>query len=123
MGYCEAADCLRTTRHGHRLCDAHERRRSRGDDLTTPIRSRPEPFARLTDAALRYADADPEDDSAYERAKGALREASEFWCASRGWRPPPTPRFRRRHHLPPAPLDDALPLLVWGRTTTNGERR
>lgn len=40
-----------------------------------PTRLHESPWARLTEAAIAYAEADDEDDTAYERARKRLHEA------------------------------------------------
>ncbi len=87
-GTCSAVDCERPTAPGHILCPAHERRRSRGQDLSAPVGQRLKPWARLTAAALAYADCDAENDLQYDHVAAGLRYAAERWCRSRGWRPP-----------------------------------
>ena len=58
------------------LCEAHRIRMKRGKDMTTPLRPPPviEPWSRLTEAALAYAEADEGDD--LDAAEKRLRFAA-----------------------------------------------
>ena len=84
--YCEV--CGRPGDRGRHLCSAHQKRRADGD--TTPVgparggpagaRLHESPLHRLLEAALAYADADSEDDVAFQRAKDNLRKAAKAYA-------------------------------------------
>lgn len=74
---CAADECLRPAVGRQRYCMAHDQRQTRGQKLSTPIAERYEsPFQRLVAAAIALADADSEDDVAFNRALDRLRKAS-----------------------------------------------
>lgn len=70
--YCEAPECERETREGRTYCEAHEKRRQRGQPLSGEIQPRLSPRERLHEAAYRFADASSEDDEEWRRADRAL---------------------------------------------------
>lgn len=78
MSTCAAPDCYRTTRHGE-YCETHQKRLQRGAALAPPIASRSTPWETLTEAAIRYADVEPDDDSEFSRAKDVLRKAASSY--------------------------------------------
>jgi uncharacterized protein YjcR len=53
------------------------------DDFMSALLSNNEIWSRLTDAALDYADADSEDDKAYQRACNRLRMAARVYSDTR----------------------------------------
>lgn len=63
---------------GNGLCSAHRKRAKNGGDLSAPLKPAPhsrEPLEVLTDAAIRYADA--ETDEEFKKAKDVLRKAAQ----------------------------------------------
>jgi hypothetical protein len=72
--WCEVSGCERPTEGRRSMCEAHRKRKLRGQSLLDPITARPPtPWARLVEACISLADADPEDDAAYTRAADRLR--------------------------------------------------
>lgn len=86
--FCTVDGCLRRAkRDASGLCEGHTKRAQRGTTVAggllertssryTPYAS---PLERLQEAALRLADADAEDEGAYQRAQDALRKAAEAY--------------------------------------------
>lgn len=72
---CRAPGCDREAAPGG-YCHGHIKRIRRGQSLAKPLAPRyPTPWECLSEAALAYADADPGDDQAWERARHRLRMA------------------------------------------------
>jgi hypothetical protein len=71
MTPCSVDDCPNEANRGGR-CWAHAKRKARGQDANTL--ARPSGLERLREAALRYADA--EDDEDFRRAEDNLRKAA-----------------------------------------------
>jgi len=74
--YCTAGECEEPTRQGRRFCEFHEKRFQRGQSLTAPKQERLSPNERVVEAALRFAEADSEDDAEYEKSKRDLFRAA-----------------------------------------------
>ena len=70
---CAVDGCVNEARKAG-LCWAHERRRRRGQVVNAPLAPRPSGIQRLTEAALRYAEADG--DAEFLRARDNLRAAA-----------------------------------------------
>jgi hypothetical protein len=89
MSSCRIDGCDRRARYADGLCDGHYQRRSRGQDVTTPLlgpRGGIPPacaWTRLLSAALRMADVEPEE---FNAAAEHLKRAAE--------------RYRRAHKKP-----------------------
>ena len=66
-------------RPGSPLCPMHRKRQQRGADLHAPEQERLSPWERLIAACNSVADADSDDDQAYDRATGNLRTANVNW--------------------------------------------
>ena len=91
--WCQVEECLNeAARNG--LCHAHDKRRLQGRAMRRPVLPRAtdtvSAWRAAHDAALRLADADPDDDRAYNRAVLRARHAWERWVLflwrRRGWR-------------------------------------
>jgi nucleotide-binding universal stress UspA family protein len=80
--HCAVGDCERPTRGGRTLCEAHEKRKQRGQPLTAEISERLSPKQRLIEAALRLVDTDPEDDTAWEANERAVIRAARVFAPS-----------------------------------------
>jgi hypothetical protein len=74
--YCTAPGCDDSTRQGRAYCDFHRRRLDRGKPLTAPKKVRLNPRERLHEAALAWADADAENEAAYQKAATELLKAA-----------------------------------------------
>lgn len=72
-GECSVDGCPRQAEHDG-LCQGHLKRRQRGQVVNEPLAARPSGVERLTEAALRYAAAEGEED--FRRAKDNLRKAA-----------------------------------------------
>ncbi len=76
---CEIADCENPA-DGHGLCSAHRKRAKKGGNLAAPLKPAPharEPWEVLTDAVIRYADA--ETDEEFTTAKDVLRKSAKTY--------------------------------------------
>lgn len=76
---CRIEDCENEA-DGHGLCSAHRKRSKKGGNLAAPLKPAPTaraPLEVLQDAALRYADADSDDD--YRAATDVLRKAAQTY--------------------------------------------
>ncbi len=106
VGDCHVEGCTRPARSDGK-CWTHVKRRQRGKPLDAPVKARRRPGApdiaeladRLQIAALAYADADAEDDAAYDAAWCRLQAvAAAHWrvrAVAAGWRPPARPLSKR----------------------------
>lgn len=76
MSYCRDPECVEEASvDGY--CDSHYRRKLRGGQVSGPIRERPtSPRQRLRESALRYADADSEGDTEYDKADRNLMKSA-----------------------------------------------
>ena len=75
--YCTVGDCMRLAESGG-LCSAHRKRKQRGVQLGLPMVEKfCSTWDRLHAAAIDLAEADSEDDIAYQRAEDRLRKAVE----------------------------------------------
>lgn len=76
---CSIADCENPA-DGHGLCSAHRKRAKKGGNLAAPLKpaptSRP-PLEVLQDAALRYADAESDED--FRSATDVLRKSAKTY--------------------------------------------
>lgn len=92
------AICSRPIKWGE-LCDGHKKRQQLGKVVHVELRAANRtPFQVLADAALTFADADSEDDQAYDRAADNLGKAALNYArrwAKKGGRPP---RFPAEHY-------------------------
>jgi DNA invertase Pin-like site-specific DNA recombinase len=83
--HCAVGDCERPTRGGRTLCEAHEKRKQRGQSLTAELAERLTPKQRLLEACNRWIETDPEDDVAYEaNERAVVRAAKAFAPATTG---------------------------------------
>jgi hypothetical protein len=93
---CIVEGCLRAAESRHSMCPLHRRRYQRGmkvELLSSPVKVRmcdayENPWDRLTYSALRYADADSEDDNDFRLAQGELERASIAYVESLEYRNP-----------------------------------
>lgn len=82
MGDCSFDGCERSAekRVGDELlCETHRKQRLRDGHTRTPRRRHETPWARLTEAALTYADVDSEDDTAFHLARNNLARAARVY--------------------------------------------
>lgn len=77
---CETADCLRPVRYRGSRCSAHAARLRKGGKTKGPIRERLPLRERIQHLCIGLADADSDDDRAYDRAWDTLRKAIEDWA-------------------------------------------
>jgi hypothetical protein len=80
---CAIGECPNYAQPGKALCHAHQKRKARGQDLLTPVKSRNEtPLARLQRAAIAYGEADTTSDVLFRRALHNLKSAARAWVDS-----------------------------------------
>lgn len=77
---CAIADCLLPTHAGGLHCAGHAKRLERGQATTAPLREKLPLRERVLKLVNDLADADSENDAAYEAAWDALRKALEQWA-------------------------------------------
>ncbi len=77
---CRLPACDRPSRSPGGLCEAHHKRRQRGQSLDPPVRQRLDPAGALLEAALAYADAPSEDDLAWWLARERLLVAAKRYA-------------------------------------------
>lgn len=76
---CEIADCLRPAHSRGRFCSAHAKQNQRGGITHAPIRERMPLQERVGHLCDELANADADDDRAYNKAWDALRKALMEW--------------------------------------------
>lgn len=78
--WCAATDCDRAVHSGGLYCAGHAKRIERGNTSSAPLRENLTLRGRCMDKVIALADADSEDEEAYERAWDALEHAVKDWA-------------------------------------------
>jgi hypothetical protein len=86
--WCEVSECPHPAFRGS-LCQLHVKRLQRGAPLSAPIHEHLDPKQKLLAAALKYADADSEDDAEYLRRERLLVYAARILWRSEQASPAP----------------------------------